>query len=132
MLCTGANFADFFVWSSKQPCHQERISTIVCIRHEILQRSFSFFYGTIMPELFGKHYTNAAEKEQRKKKAFAIAKAEPTFRGTLLKKSTKARTHCNRISEIEVNSSSSSKSISRSKFQLYIEDYSRTTRQLQI
>ena len=47
------------------------------------------------------------------KKAFAVAKAEPTFRGTLLKKSTKAQTHCNRIFEIEVNSSSNSKSISR-------------------
>ena len=66
------------------------------------------------------------------KKAFAVAKAEPTFCGTLLKKSTKAQTHCNRIFEIEVNSSSSSKSISRSKFQLYIKYYSKTSRQLQI
>lgn len=58
MICTGRQFADFFVWSTKKEnWHLERIYKNEAICKRILTSSLSFFRTSIAPELFAMYYS---------------------------------------------------------------------------
>lgn len=71
MMCTGAKYADFFVWSptadSDSPdsvYHLERISKDPQVCELIIRKSYKFFLESILPELMGRYYTNVHDKEK--------------------------------------------------------------------
>jgi len=61
MLCTNTKFADFFVWSPRVDdgvYHLERVRRNATVCETIIRGSLKFFFESVIPELFGRYYSN--------------------------------------------------------------------------
>jgi len=69
MLCLGLEFADFVVWSATKDLHIETIQREEEFCADIVRKSEGFFYNSILPQLFAKHYSRSQDEKKKEENA---------------------------------------------------------------